>query len=114
MTDKTVSRAIERGFDFLFANRLFCRNEPRLWKKRGDVAQEMRRRCGTSETTPNEQKQRRKWRLFPISAELLFLLAWRFYWVTSNDVCSDADESGPTQTSKIEGSITQLRVAALQ
>jgi len=34
--------------------------------------------------------------------------------ITSNDACSDADESGPTQTSKIEGSTTQLRVAALQ
>jgi hypothetical protein len=30
MTDKTVSHAIERGIDFLFANRLFCENEPRL------------------------------------------------------------------------------------
>jgi hypothetical protein len=32
MTDKTVSHAIERGIDFLFANRLFCGNEPRLWE----------------------------------------------------------------------------------
>ena len=32
MTDKTVSDAIERGIDFLFANRLFCGNEPRLWE----------------------------------------------------------------------------------
>jgi hypothetical protein len=32
MTDKTVSHAIERGIDFLFANRRFCRNEPRLWE----------------------------------------------------------------------------------
>jgi hypothetical protein len=27
MTDKTVSHAIEREIDFLFANRLFCENE---------------------------------------------------------------------------------------
>ena len=32
MTDKTVSHAIERGIDFLFVNRLFCGNEPRLWE----------------------------------------------------------------------------------
>jgi hypothetical protein len=32
MTDKTVSHAIERGIDFLFANRRFCGNEPRLWE----------------------------------------------------------------------------------
>ena len=32
MTDKIVSHAIERGIDFLFANRLFCGNEPRLWE----------------------------------------------------------------------------------
>jgi hypothetical protein len=32
MTDKTVSHAIERGIDFLFANRRFCANEPRLWE----------------------------------------------------------------------------------
>ena len=32
MTDKTVSDAIERGIDFLFANRRFCGNEPRLWE----------------------------------------------------------------------------------
>jgi hypothetical protein len=32
MTDKPVSHAIERGSDFLFANRRFCGNEPRLWE----------------------------------------------------------------------------------
>jgi hypothetical protein len=32
MTDKTVSHAIERGIYFLFANRRFCGNEPRLWE----------------------------------------------------------------------------------
>ena len=32
MTDKTVSHAIERGIDFLLANRRFCGNEPRLWE----------------------------------------------------------------------------------
>jgi hypothetical protein len=32
MTDETVSHAIERGIDILFANRLFCGNEPRLWE----------------------------------------------------------------------------------
>jgi hypothetical protein len=32
MTDETVSHAIERGIDFLFANRRFCGNEPRLWE----------------------------------------------------------------------------------
>jgi hypothetical protein len=32
MTDKTVSHAIERGIDFLFANRRFCGNGPRLWE----------------------------------------------------------------------------------
>jgi len=35
MTDKTVSHAIERGIDFLFANRRFCRKEPRLWEDFG-------------------------------------------------------------------------------
>ena len=30
MTDETVFHAIERGIDFLFANRRFCGNEPRL------------------------------------------------------------------------------------
>ena len=32
MTDKTVPHGIERGIDFCFANRRFCRNEPRLWE----------------------------------------------------------------------------------
>jgi hypothetical protein len=32
MTDKIVSHAIERGIDFLFANRRFCGNGPRLWE----------------------------------------------------------------------------------
>jgi hypothetical protein len=32
MTDKTVSHVIERGIDFVFANRRFCGNGPRLWE----------------------------------------------------------------------------------
>jgi len=32
MTDNTVSHAIRQGIYFLFANRRFCGNEPRLWE----------------------------------------------------------------------------------